>query len=373
LDTLPFVYAVGDIAPDRPNADECFDLVRAELQAARFCFGQLETSFTALGARMPQARHAVRAAPEAAGAIARANFGLLSCAGNHCMDWGADALLDTIGTLEAAGVQVVGAGADIMQARRPVVREVAGRRIAFLAYCSILPQGYWAEQRRAGCAPMRAHTLYEQVEHDQPGTPARIHTYPHADDLAALEEDIRSARSQSDAVVVSLHWGIHFIPAVIAGYQRVVGRAAVEAGADVVLGHHAHILKGFEFHQGRPIFHSIGNFAVDLRMDKAHAESASFREIQKLHPRWIPDFDSLYNFPEDSRATLIVRLAVPPAGPLQVSVLPAWINRQAQPARVLPGAAEFRLVVDYVNEMAEVAGLNGRLREADAACELVQA
>ena len=55
---------------------------------------------------------------------------------------------------------------------------------------------YWADERRPGCAPMRAHTLYEQIEHDQPGTPARIHTFPHREDLAAMEADIRAAKAE---------------------------------------------------------------------------------------------------------------------------------------------------------------------------------
>jgi hypothetical protein len=101
---------------------------------------------------------------------------------------------------------------------------------------------------------------------------------------------------------------------VIADYQREVGRAAVDAGADLILGSHAHILKGIAVYRGRPIFYSLGNFAIDLRMDKAHAESRSFREIQSLNPKWIPNFDSLYNFPEDSCKSIMVRAQLSPAG-----------------------------------------------------------
>ena len=154
---------------------------------------------------------------------------------------------------------------------------------------------------------MRAHTVYEAIEHDQPGTPVRIHTYPHREDLAAMCADIRAAKQQADVVAVSHHWGIHFVPYVLADYQPDVARAAIDAGADIVLGHHAHILKAVEIYKGKPIFYSLCNFATDLRMDEAHANSKGFREIQKLAPRWEPDFDSLYNFPEDSRMTVMVR------------------------------------------------------------------
>jgi poly-gamma-glutamate synthesis protein (capsule biosynthesis protein) len=88
---------------------------------------------------------------------------------------------------------------------------------------------------------MRALTLYEQIEHDQPGTPARAITHAHRGDLAALLADIRAAREQADLVFVSVHWGIHMVEGVIADYQREVAHAAVEAGAHTILGHHPHL------------------------------------------------------------------------------------------------------------------------------------
>jgi poly-gamma-glutamate capsule biosynthesis protein CapA/YwtB (metallophosphatase superfamily) len=325
------LMAVGDIAPDRADPNECFALIRSELARADLVFCQLETVLSGAGTRLPQARHAVRGKPQVAEALRGANFGVVSLAGNHCMDFGSEALLESIAYLQTQGLSCVGTGANIAQARRPVVRTLGASRIAFLAYCSILPMAYWADERRAGCVPMRAWTHYEQIEHDQPGTPCRVHTFAHQQDLAALRHDVQQARAQADVVIVSIHWGIHFVPAVIADYQREVGHAAVEAGADLILGHHAHILKGIEVYRGRAILYSLGNFAIDLRMDQAHAQSKSFREIQSLNPKWIPNVDSLYNFPEDSRKTIIVQAAVSDRGLGPVSVLPCYINDQAQP------------------------------------------
>jgi poly-gamma-glutamate synthesis protein (capsule biosynthesis protein) len=271
---------VGDVAPDREDPRECFARTRGLLTSADFAFCQLETSLANSGVRLPQARHAVLTKPNVAPAMREAGFTAVSFAGNHCLDWGNEAFFETIENLSTAGMDVIGAGANIVEARRPVIQEANGVRIAFLAYSTILPQSYWAEANRPGCAPMRAHTVYEAIEHDQPGTPARIHTYPHRDDLAAMCADIRAAKEKADVVAVSHHWGIHFIPYVLADYQPDVGRAAIDAGADIVLGHHAHILKGIEVYHGKPIFYSLCNFATDLRMDEAHANSNGFREIQ---------------------------------------------------------------------------------------------
>ena len=138
-------------------------------------------------------------------------------------------------------------------------------------------------------------------------------------------------------VAVSLHWGIHFIPAVLADYQREVAYAAIDAGADVILGHHAHILKGVEIYRGKAILYSLCNFAVDLQMDEAHANSKGFREIQALSPGWVPDFDSLYNFPPDARMTVVAKLSLSKQGVDSVSLLPTFINRDAQPEILAAG------------------------------------
>ena len=153
---------------------------------------------------------------------------------------------------------------------------------------------------------MRGLTVYEQIEHDQPGTPSRIHTFPHRDDLQAMVNDIRQAKSQADLVILSLHWGIHFIPAVIADYQREVAHAAIDSGADLILGHHAHILKGTEVYSGKVVFYSLCNFALDLSPTKEILESPGHKEISVLNVSWQPDPEyPTYFLPPDSRKTMI--------------------------------------------------------------------
>ncbi len=368
------VLATGDLAPDRADYDESYVATRDVLRAADLTFGQLETSFAASGSRLPQARHAVRARPEGAAALARAGFDVISMAGNHCMDWGTEAFFETRANLEAAGIAVVGAGANITEARRPAIKLLGdGTRVAFLAYSSILPQAYWADERRPGCAPMRAHTVYEQIEHDQPGTPARVHTFPHREDLAAMEADIRAAKRQADVVLVSQHWGIHFVRAEIADYQHDVARAAIAAGADAILGGHAHILKGCEVIDGKPVFHSLCNFATDLAMDEAHAKSKSWNEIRVLAEEWEPDFEGLYNFPTAARLSMIARLEVAGGEVRRAGFLPLHIGRDAVPRLAEPGGADHATVVDYMSAVTQEAGLNARYRAADDMVELLSA
>jgi len=351
------IYAVGDVGLDRPDPRVPFELVRDTLRQADITFCQLELPLTETGVRLPQARHTVRGPVATAPALREAGFDVVSFAGNHCMDWGSDAFFETISRLEAENLRVVGVGANIVEARKPAIVEAKGQRIAFLAYSTILPMSYWADERRPGCAPMRAWTIYEQIEHDQPGTPARIHTFPNRDDLKALVEDVRQAREQADAVVVSIHWGIHFIPAVIADYQRDVAHAAIDAGAEIILGHHAHILKGIEVYKDKPIFYSLSNFAMDAPMDAAMIASKAFREIQTLNPDWDPSPDRLFNFPEDSRKTLIVKLLWRD-GKAEVSFLPAFINNDARPEVLSAGDPRFADVVGYLETISATADLD---------------
>lgn len=350
--------AVGDIGADRADPNELFADIGSLLHDADVAFGQLELPITTRGTRLPQARHTVRSVPETAPALRGAGFDVLSFASNHVMDWGPDALFDTMDALTGQGIQVAGVGADIASAREPRIVDVDGTRIAFLAYCSILPQDYWATERRPGCTPMRAFTHYEQIEHDQPGTPARIRTFPHPDDLSALQDDIGRAREQADVVVMSIHWGIHFVPAVLAEYQSIVAHAAVDAGVDLVLGHHPHILKGVEVYRGVPIFYSLCNFAIDLPMTEEHAKSPSFKEIQKLNPDWEVDIGSMYNFPADSSKTVVARAEIAGGRIGRVSVLPVWIDRTAVPQVLEPTDDRFHEVVDYLREISAEVGFD---------------
>lgn len=99
----------------------------------------------------------------------------------------------------------------------------------------------------------------------------------HAGDLAALQDDVRRLREQVDVVAVSMHWGIHFEAGTIADYQYEAAHAAVDAGADVILGHHGHVIKGIEYYKDKPVFYSPGNVTLLPRCDKGEPLTADGR------------------------------------------------------------------------------------------------
>jgi poly-gamma-glutamate synthesis protein (capsule biosynthesis protein) len=321
-------------------------------------FCQLEVNFSTRGTPLPQARLPMRADPAGARAIRDAGFHVVSFASNHCMDWGQDAFFDTIDALERASLAVIGVGQNIAEARKPAFIDCKGTRIAFLAYNSVLPMAYWAEEGRPGCVPLRAFTVYEQIEHDQPGTPCRVHTFPHKADLAAMVDDIREAKSQADLVIVSTHWGVHFIPAVIADYEKEIAHAACDAGADLIVGHHPHILKGIEVYKGKVIFHSLCNFALELpfQFDKNLRGTTRHKEIQDLNPQW--EADPEYPMPPDTRKTILVKCMLSGKTIEKVSFIPAYLNNRAEPEFLRSGDRRFTEVKEYMEEITKGQGFD---------------
>jgi poly-gamma-glutamate synthesis protein (capsule biosynthesis protein) len=354
--------AVGDVAPCRERPAEMFDGVRDLLRSGDLVFGQLETNITKRGSPAANAKLAMRTDPAAVPSIVDAGFHVMSFAGNHCLDWGREGLADTLEHMAATPIAVCGAGPNIAAARRPAIVEVQGTRVAFLAYSSILPAGYWAEHDRPGCAPMRALTLYQQVEVDQPGTPAKVHTYPDRADLTALRADVRRAKQEADLVAVSLHWGIHFVPSEIADYQRDVAHAAIDDGACAVLGHHPHILKGVEIYKGAPIFYSLGNFAIEQpqAFDPSILNSSSFKELMELNPNIDPM--RMFVGPPDSQKTLVAKLTVEGGRIVRTAFVPAQIADTSEPTALTPDDPRFAEIGAYVDQISHEQNLGVTVR-----------
>jgi poly-gamma-glutamate capsule biosynthesis protein CapA/YwtB (metallophosphatase superfamily) len=360
------IYAVGDVGPNRQDPQSMFQHVSGILKPGDIGFCQLETNLSIRGTPLPQARLPMRAHPNSALALRDFGFQVVSFAGNHCMDFGQEAFFDTIHAIKANQMEPIGVGRNLAEARSPAMRERYGTKIAFLAYNSILPSGYWAENDRPGCAPMRAWTIYEQIEPDQPGSRCRTHTFGHKDDLKAMADDIEKAKSNADIVIVSMHWGIHFVPAQLADYQRETARQAIDCGADLILGHHPHILKGIEVYKGKVIMYSLGNFAIeqpaafmqDLYKTERH------REIVELNPQW--DEKREYPLPPETRRSLIIRCVIAQKRIKRISYLPVYITVGSEPEILKSGDERFEDVIRYIDEITNDQGIYTRFaREGD--------
>ena len=350
------IIAVGDLAGNRPDPDSIFDLVRGEIGKADIAFGQIEAVYSNQGClNVSGTSSPLRGDPENVAAMARAGFSIASLASNHCMDYGVEGFLDMIDQFKTAGIRTFGAGENLAQARKPLITEHNGNRIGWLAYCSILPMRYWADGERPGCAPARARTVYETLEPDQPGTPPRIITYPNDEDLAAMIADIKALRAEVDAVIVSMHWGLHFREAELATYESKYGRAAVDAGADLILGHHQHILKPVEVYRGKPIIYGMANFAFDMHYQPGEFEKPERMERrERLHPGWTRDPDyPTFPFPVDSRKGMLVRIQVEDRKLQGVTWQPVMINQKSQPRCLARSDPQFDEVLAYMRKITK--------------------
>jgi len=250
------INAVGDImlagrwVPLLRNKgyDFPFGGVKAELAKGDINLANLESPIAVGGNEFVAKQYRFRAEPGLAPALARAGFNMVNLANNHIMDYGEEALAETMLNLEAAGIRWVGAGEDLADARKMALCTVKGAKVAFLGYSLIRPVEFFAAKQRPGTAP-GWETLFV--------------------------EDIALARSEADYVIVSFHWGREGSDTAQPN-QRSAAHRAIEAGADVVIGHHPHVLQGVERYKNGIIFYSLGNFVFASR-SKTSAVSALVR------------------------------------------------------------------------------------------------
>lgn len=237
------------------------------MHRAEAVFGNLETPLSTRGVRAEKAA-THRAHPDRVAEVRSFGFDVVTLANNHMLDFGQDGLADTLAALSRAGVDAVGAGANRHDALQPVLRATRRGAIAFIGLCAALPPGFAATDERPGVAPLRVQqsvAIDPALQQEQPGAAPFMRTEAYAGDVEAACATVRAARGDARLVVVALHWGIpHGFAArsygILAEYQRPVAHALVDAGADLVVGHHPHVVHPLERYGRGLIAYSLGNY-----------------------------------------------------------------------------------------------------------------
>lgn len=348
------IAVTGDLVLDEPNAAYWLSGIAPILLRADLAVGHLEVPHTRSCGELEGDVPAPGAPPENLDAIAAAGFGMVSLAGNHIADCGAQGIADTTAGLDALGIAHAGAGGTLKEARRPAVVETKGWRIALLSYNCVGPESGWAGAERAGCAYLPIGTA--------DGNPVA----PAADLVAMTDEardillhDIAAVRGTADIVLVAMHKGIVHTPARLAPYERALAQCAIEAGADAVLGHHAHIIRGIEFHRGKPIFHGLGNGCV-----VTHALSPA--QDHPARREWAERRKQLFGFEPDPAYTLapfhpeavnafIGKLTVHGDGSIDVDVVPIHVEPPGRP--VVADDRQAEVIRKYIERITCAADL----------------
>ena len=348
-DNSVVLMACGDVGPIHEPMSTYPVLAKPTLAGADIRFAQVERVYSERGSlQVHSGGSHSRVKPHMASIFTDSGFNVVSLASNHAMDWGEDALLDTVALFRDKGIQAVGVGRNLAEARRPAIVERNGVKIAFLAYCSVLQTGYAAGPDKTGIAPLRAHTYYESFDY-QAGVPPRVVTVPYEEDLAGMVEDVAAAKKSAHAVVVSLHWGIHFIPRTIADYQVIAANAAFTAGADLILGHHAHTPKAIGMHQGKACFYSLSNFMMSSTANTP-AKAAEF--MKSYGVTLDPDYPHL-SYGTDAKRSLIAKAVLSREGVKRVSFLPVLIDKQLRPEVLRSSDARFGDTVRFMDWVSE--------------------
>ncbi|WP_202710754.1 CapA family protein [Sporosalibacterium faouarense] len=171
-------------------------------------------------------------------ALKQAGFNILNLANNHSMDYGSHGLSNTMDMLERYDIKYMGAGENYLDARKPLIINKKGMKIGFLGYSIFPPEGYIYLANKADIA---------RVDFDK------------------LEVEIKSAKEKCDFLIASFHWGNEYenYPS---ENQKMLAHMAVDSGADIIIGHHPHVLQGIEKYKNKYIFYSLGNFIFDRQI-----------------------------------------------------------------------------------------------------------
>ncbi len=238
------VAAGGDVMGDRGvgnyidkyGGESVFEFVKPYLAPADVSFINLEGSISNLGSPAAGKEYTFEARTALTAGLVWAGIDVVSLANNHARDYGSSALLDCIARLDAAGVGHAGAGADSTAAAAPAILETPAGTVAVLAASEITP--------------------YFAATASLPGT--NVTSSPNE----RLIAQVAAAAEEADFVIVSLHWGTEY-DATADSSQRSLAHKLIDAGADLILGHHPHVIQGLEIYKDGLIAYSLGDFIFD--------------------------------------------------------------------------------------------------------------
>lgn len=231
---------VGDIMLGRNVENNPFEFVNKLISSADVSFGNLEYSVT--DSNSPTDKKYLKEKKtinlksdcNTSKELKSVGFDVLSLANNHMMDFGEKGLKDTITCLDNLNIYYAGAGTNISNAKKLAIVKADNLKIGFLSYTSVSPKDAYAKSNRSGVLGIGDN----------------------------IEDNIRGAKNQTDFLVVYVHWGNEFEMSPD-NIQEEMGRKMIDAGADIVIGSHPHVIQPFEKYKDKYIFYSLGNFVFD--------------------------------------------------------------------------------------------------------------
>jgi len=272
------LVAVGDVmvgsrARHRTNEfgpDYIFACVKPLFRRASIVLGNQEGPIARNARKLPR-NHSYKVSPSYTRVLRRAGFSVLTLANNHLLDCGREGVRETLTSLKKHGIHAIGVGKDVASAHQPAIVRAGEHTVGLLGY-------YW--NRRTAARKEKPGSAMDTPDH--------------------LAADIERLRPLVDRLVVTVHWGVP--------YEREPSQAdhekaqlMISLGADIVIGHHPHIMQEVEVFQGRPIIYSIGNFAFGTGNSKAESllvgvQFQAHQTITDFYPVYVKNRDPRVNY-----------------------------------------------------------------------------
>lgn len=233
-----------------------------KLQDADITMVNQEFPFSERGTPMEGKEYTFQAPPSRVSILKELGIDIVSLANNHTLDYGRVALSDTFQTLDDADIFYVGAGENLERAKKLEVIEVSETRVGFLSASRVIPVASW----NASNSISGVFTTYS---------------------VDAMLKEIEEVREFCDLLIVYVHWGVEFEERP-ANYQINMAKAYIEAGADMVIGSHPHVVQGFEYYLGKPIIYSLGNFIFGNTIKEGMLLKADYTKEDNLFISIVP-------------------------------------------------------------------------------------
>lgn len=230
-----------------------------ELYESDFVFANLEGPVSEVGNNVGS-KYSFRMEPASLDALVNAGFNILSFANNHVGDWNVAAFNDTLKRLDELGVRYTGAGKNLADASEVRVMEKNGVRVGFLGFTDVGPNWMKAEENKSGILLA--------------SDPKRL-------------EYIKNAKEKVDVLVVSYHWGDEYVP--FNARQKSLAESSIDAGADIIAGHHPHVIQDTLRYKDGLIMYSLGNAIFDQYFSEATMKGALVNV--KVTKEGIKDFE----------------------------------------------------------------------------------
>ena len=326
------ICCVGDLILDEPGPiAPYFDDCREVLKAQDILIGHVETPHTTRNLPSCIDIQAPPSKPEHLEPLRAVGFDVATVAGNHLYDCGPYGVIDTVEKLKKLGIQPVGGGANIAEAKKPANLETNRLKVGVLSYNATGPKLGWAMSQKPGANYVSVETSYVPAR-DMPGCPAKVYTFLWPESLKQFQEEVSALRQQVDVVVVCLHKGNGGDHPRLDTYEQPLCYAAIDAGADIIFAHHHHVLKGVELYKDRPIYHGLGNFVcVTYAMTAGHnntPEMIAYLKQRAREGRGDGHYEvEFYPWSQVSRYTMIAKVLVDENGIVESGFIPCYIEK----------------------------------------------